>query len=54
MLILEMVVALLAGIAGALIVQWLQNRRQGNTDAQRESWERAQATHLQSWESQQE
>ncbi len=54
MLILEMVVALLAGIAGALIVQWLQNRRQGKTDVQRESWERAQANHLQGWESQQE
>lgn len=54
MLILEMVVALLAGIAGALLVQWLQNRRQEKTGAQRESWERTQANHLQGWESQQE
>jgi hypothetical protein len=54
MLILEMIVALLAGIAGALLVQWLQNRRQEKTGAQQESWERTQANRLQAWESQQE
>jgi Pentapeptide repeats (8 copies) len=54
MLILEMIVALLAGIAGALLVQWLQNRRQEKAGAQQESWERTQTNRLQAWESQQE